>query len=252
MIRQWLRRRAKVLNGFLNTRVRSKGRNYDDARWWDASFYAEGISDRQTIAPRKSVITARYHYASTEMPILRHLRNRNRTLDGAAVVDIGSGSGHWIDFYKALGAGSITGMDVSQSSASFLANRYAGDDTIAIHHGKALDVIGRLDRDYDLVNAIGVMFHMVNDDEWRETIRAVGRRLKPDGLFVIGGEFGWLDGVNVQIDADGNINKRLRSHAHWRRTLREAGFARTALYRNRAYLWINDSLPENNVLIAAR
>lgn len=96
------------------------------------------------------------------------------------------------------------------------------------------------------------MFHIVDDEEWTATLAAVASKLKSGGSFVIGGHFGLFDGVNVQIDPDGHINKRLRSRRHRIRALRALGFSTFRYYRNRAYLWIPDSLPESNILVASR
>jgi SAM-dependent methyltransferase len=252
MIKQWLRKRAKIVYGLLNTYIRKKRRMYNDATWWDAHFYTDGVSDRQTLSPRKSVITAKYHYASMELQILKHLRNNEIAVSQATILDIGSGSGHWIDFYSALEPRKITGIDVSASAYNFLRKKYNKDSRIEIHQGRALEFLGKTNERYDIVNAVGVMFHIVDDSEWRETIHAVGGALKKGGLFVVGGHFGSLDGLNVQTDKDGYVNKRLRSRGRWMLTLKEAGFANVKIYRNNAYLWINDTLPENNVLIATK
>jgi SAM-dependent methyltransferase len=187
-----------------------------------------------------------------ELQILKHLRNNEIYVNQSNVLDIGSGSGHWIDFYKTLEAGNVTGMDVSHSSFKHLKQKYSEDTNVAIHRGKALEVICNLNGDYDLVNAVGVMFHIVDDSEWQDTISSVANKLKNNGLFIIGGHFGFSDGLNVQIDKDGNINKRLRSKRHWVNTLKRAGFSNVKVYRNYSYLWIKDTLPENNVLIATK
>lgn len=251
MIKQWLQKRAKVAFGLLNSII-NRGNNYDSLKWWDTAFYVNGISDRQTIAPRKSSFTAKYHYASVEMQILKHLQNNSVDMDQGAVLDIGSGSGHWIDFYNEFEPHQITGMDVSVSSFNYLKNKYSENTYIDIHQGKAIEVINQLEGSYNLVNAIGVMFHIVDDLEWQNTIQAVGDILKKDGLFVVGGHFGLLNGLNVQIDNDDNINKRLRSKTRWVNTLRNAGFTNIKMYKNNAYLYINDVLPENNVIIAKK
>ncbi len=252
MIKQLLLKKAKITFGFLNTYIRKKGQKYDDSKWWDTSFYTEGVSDRQTISLKKNFITAKYHYASMELQILKHLRNKEIHVNQSNLMDIGSGSGHWIDFYKTLEVGSITGMDVSRSSFKYLSQKYSGDASIEIHQGKALEVIANLDNSFDIINAVGVMFHIIDDSEWQNTIFSIANTLKSGGLFIIGGHFGFLDGLNVQIDSDGYINKRLRSKGHWVRTLKQAGFTNIKLYRNNSYLWINDSLPENNVLVATK
>ena len=158
----------------------------------------------------------------------------------------------YIHFYKSLEPKTITGMDVSTSSFNHLKNKYAEDFSIEIHQGKALEIINGLNGHYGLVNAIGVMFHIVDDFEWQKTINAIGKVTNNGGVFVVGGHFGFLDGLNVQIDKDGNINKRLRSKRRWKHALRKAGFTSFNVYRNNAYLWIEDVLPENSVLIATK
>ena len=42
---------------------------------------------------------------------------------------------------------------------------------------------------------------------------------------MIGGHFGMLDGIDVQIDEKARINKRLRSMRHWKKRLKECGFS---------------------------
>lgn len=229
-----------------------RGAGYEDTEWWDRAFYTKGISDRQTISADKSVVSARYHYASVELLILKHLRNRRVSIAQSRVLDIGAGSGHWIEFYRSLGAAEVAALDVARSSYEYLEKRYVDAGDVEIHHGKAVDVIGRLSGEFDVVNAVGVMFHIVDDSEWAETIASVGRVVKAGGCFVVGGHFGYLDGLNVQIDRDGQINKRLRSRRHWTEQLQQAGFRDISVYKNRAYLWIRDHLPENNVLVATK
>lgn len=267
MIKQYLRKKAVIVNGVVNSYLRGGGQPYDDTVWWDHAFYTDGISDRQTIGARKHRVSAQYHYSSVEQKICRYFYNhtiqRKARLWGgkapdtdmfgsARILDIGSGSGHWIDFYRSLGARELVGIDVSESSVRFLGEKYASDDGISIHHGKAATTLQALDGNFDLINAIGVMFHIVDDSEWTDTIHAMADKLTSDGLLVIGGHFGWLDGLNVQIDKTGQVNKRLRSLRHWKQALGNAGLSRTCLYRNYAYLWINDPLPENSVLIAEK
>ncbi len=252
MIAQFLRKQAKIVRGIVNTYIQKRGRVYNDVEWWDSSFYTKGVSHRQTMSPDKSIITAKYHYASVEMRILKHLRNNRISMNQARVLDIGSGSGHWIDFYKSLESLEISGIDISTAAFKYLKEKYAEDSTITIYHGKALDVIEKINGRYDLVNAIEVISHIVEDFEWESTIKTIRNRLKKGGLFIVSGHFGLINGLNIHIDKDGYINKRLRSKRNWKRALKEASFAEIKIYRNDAYLWINDSLTENNVMIAIR
>lgn len=249
MLRQYIRKKGVIAYGALQTLIR-RGRRYEDSTWWDESFYTHGVSDRQTISPTKHPLSAIYHYYSIELLIVRHLFNAHQSVAGKSFVDIGAGSGHWIDFYRSLGAADCVGVDVSRNSVDHLRQKHEENAGVEIKLGKALDFMSQCDRKFDFVNAIGVMFHIVDDTEWEETIRQVARILNPNGMFVIGGHFGLLDGLNVHISDDGEIFKRLRSRRHWEVALKNAGFDDRQVYKNNAYLAIDDPLPQNNLLIA--
>ena len=123
---------------------------------------------------------------------------------------------------------------------------------MCIENGKASEIIDKSQVSFNIVNAIGVMFHIVDDAEWMDTIQKVAEVLEKTGIFIVGGHFGYFDGLNLQVDENHQINKRLRSKKHWKHALRKAGFKSVEFYKNNSYLWIKDTLPENNVLIATR
>lgn len=252
MLRQYWRKIRKVARGAVNTYVLRRGRAYDARGWWDTDFYSAGLSDRQTIAPDKDPISARYHYCSIELLLLRHLFNHGFPIAGSSVLDVGSGAGHWIDFYLDLGSSHVLGIDLSESSVAYLRRKYGGSGRVSLVHGTVHDALLDRSAPFDVVSAIGVMFHITDDGEWLDTIRLVGDRVRVGGLFAVGGHFGLLDGVNLQINDQGRFSKRLRSKRRWKRALTVAGFSDIRFYRNRAYLWIDDPLPENNLLVATR
>ena len=160
MIKQYFIKQKKIAKGFFFTYLKTKGQNYNDREWWDKFFYTRGISDRQTLSPTKNSISAKYHYCSVELLILKHFCNQGIVPKGSSVLDIGSGAGHWIDFYKSLGVVRTIGIDVSESSINHLKTKYSTDAN--------------------------------------------------------------------------------------------AGFSDVKFYKNNAYLWINDILPENNILVATK
>ncbi|MBA3564599.1 MAG: class I SAM-dependent methyltransferase [Gammaproteobacteria bacterium] len=252
MVRQFLRKKAKIARGLWNTYFVKRGEIRDGRERWDELHYVHGVSDRQTLAADKHLIAAKYHYNSVELKILRHLREYGIETQGSVVLDIGSGAGHWIDFYKSLGSASTIGVDVSRLSTEYLRNKYKDHSDVTILHGKASEILAGLDAKFNIVSAIGVMFHIVDDVEWIATIKMIARSLQPKGLLIVGGHFGCFDGLNVKFDPDGGVNKRLRSKSRWSRVLKEAEFSEIRVYRNQAYLWIDDVLPENHLLMATR
>lgn len=251
MIRQYFWKKRKILNGFLRTYVHKSGEPYEPAPWFD-KFYETGVSDRQTIANEKDPVSSRYHYASLELLITRHFFNHRISLSGSSVFDIGSGAGHWLDFYKGIGAERCSGIDVSEGPVSHLREKYRGDNAVQINRGLFQDYLEASNEKYDIINAIGVIFHVVSDSEWKRGLKAIARSLSAGGHLVVGGHFGLLNNVNVQFDAENKVNKRLRSKSSWTKELKNLGFRDWKFYRNNAYLFIDDPLPENNILVATK
>lgn len=247
-VRSKLYRPFVILRGLYRTYVSRSYGAYQPETWWDAYYDGEPIDDTTTLTPGKERLPTLYHYNATENLILRHLFNHGYDLTGQRVLDVGSGAGHWLQFYRSLGAASVTGVEISRPAADALSARFQDDPGIEIRQGDvtALD----LGADFDVINAIGVMFHIVDDDAFHRTVATLVGALKPGGLLIVGGHFGVFDNLNVQFDRDGRVNKRLRSRRHWRRLLKACDAVE--ILRNDAYRHIDSTLPENNILIATR
>lgn len=243
----YIRKKRKLLSGIYLTFVSSRTAPYKRS-WWDDEFYPEQIDDSATIVSGTNPLSAKHHYASIELLLTRRLFNIRKEV--ASVCDVGSGAGHWIEFYQSIGAKQITAVDVSSKAVRHLMQQYGDDESVTVVHGGVERVDGA--ERFDLVNAIGVMFHLVDDSEWLAAISKLAELLKPGGMLVVGGHFGLLDGVNVQFGTDGAANKRLRSAARWRKALRTAGLTNISIVRNNAYLFIDDPMPESNLLFAIK
>ena len=246
---QIVRKRLMLLRGMLRTYIWCNGFPYDPSHWWDEEFYIQGVSDRHTLGNDKNILAAMYHYASVEQLILRYFFNQHIDPRGMAILDVGTGSGHWIDFYSALGAGKLTGIDISQKSIEFLQTKYTLNDAINIYQGFFQDYLKDKNNEFDLVNAIGVMFHVVNDNDWQYGLQAIANALKPGGYLIVGGHFGIINN-NTRFNPDNSYRKRLRSRRYWTSHLRELNFTEIKVYRNPAYRTIRTWIPENNVLVA--
>jgi len=221
---------------------------------WD-SLYKTGISDAHTLygndSPR-SVAAAHLHYASVEQLIYRHLMDRGVKVRGP-VLDIGSGAGHWLEFWHSLGAEKVDGLDCSILAVNHIRARFARAENVSCRQGQAQTLVREWGpRAYNLISAVSVMYHICDDAEWEAVIGQIGALLRPGGMFIATGHFGCLDGLDVGVDRWGCVYKRLRSKRRWARTLSAAGFADLRLYRNRIYLWADKSLPHNSVMIGTR
>jgi trans-aconitate methyltransferase len=248
--------------------VRGAATPYHPARFFDSYYRAAGteFSDRVTIGPAVSELHSRFHYNCVESSIIRALL-RCRVRQNPAVFDLGSGAGHWIDFYRgALGASRICGLDISQVCVASLRSRYFNVPGISVLQGDIAQDGFRLDQRFDIVNAIGVVFHIVDDELWLRALANLRALLENDGVMIVGGHFGWIT-RNVQFHAsdefedvqgmrkpfapgEARVNKRIRSLRRWKKAARSAGLRVKFVVRTANVAEI--VTPENNILVLER
>jgi 2-polyprenyl-3-methyl-5-hydroxy-6-metoxy-1,4-benzoquinol methylase len=105
------------------------------------------------------------------------------TLATAAVLDVGSGAGFWIEFWKALGARDITGVDLTETATGTLRERHPELSF------RQLDIGGdRVDlgRRFDVISIIGVLQHITDDQRFRRALSNLATLLDDQGrIFVM-------------------------------------------------------------------
>lgn len=100
---------------------------------------------------------------------------------GRHVLDIGSGTGFWIEQWRRLGVESVVGSDFTTGSVARLRKRYG---QTAIHR---IDITAHdvpVARQFDAVSAFDVFFHIVDDAAYARAWRNVASLIRPGGLFV--------------------------------------------------------------------
>jgi 2-polyprenyl-3-methyl-5-hydroxy-6-metoxy-1,4-benzoquinol methylase len=133
-----------------------------------------------------------------------HLRAMLATLglDGAAVLDAGCGIGWFTERLAADGHG-LTAVDFSASAVE-IARRRLGDQ---------VDIeVGRLDqyqsgRTFPLVVCIDVLFHIVDDEQWRATLANLATQVAADGAFVV---------QDHLVDTPADVVDTTTTHTRWR------------------------------------
>lgn len=98
------------------------------------------------------------------------------------VLDVGSGTGVWIDYWKNLAAESITGVDLTEAAVLRLGERFPDATFVQGDIGEAtLPVEGR----FDTISAMSVLLHITDDTRWRRAIENLADRLAPGGRLVL-------------------------------------------------------------------
>jgi SAM-dependent methyltransferase len=94
-----------------------------------------------------------------------------------SVLDIGSNDGTQLKHFKALGY-DILGVESSKTTAKIAMD--AGINTVNEFFN--LDLVKKLDRKFDIINAAGVFFHL---EELHSVTDGIKAALKEDGVFIV-------------------------------------------------------------------
>jgi SAM-dependent methyltransferase len=103
-----------------------------------------------------------------------------RFLKGRAqrsVLDIGSNDGTQLLHFQALGY-DVLGVESSRTTAQIARDRGVPTENVFFN----LDLVRRLGRTFDLINAAGVFFHL---EELHSVTEGIREALAPDGVFVV-------------------------------------------------------------------
>lgn len=102
------------------------------------------------------------------------------------VLDVGSGSGFYVDLWRRLGA-RVAGCDITDAAVDALRKRYPGVPFERADVGER-GALGESAR-YDAVSAMDVLFHIVDDARWRAALANIANVLRPGGAFVLSDNF---------------------------------------------------------------
>ncbi len=259
---------------------------YDEKTFFD-SHYAATVrgtpTDRMTIGA-VSDIESRFHYNSTENSIIRALSHLEppptgptatawkmmRQRLGLRMLDVGSGTGHWIDFMMDVyDIAEAVAVEITEAMATFLESKYDKGNVLVLRD----DIVDssftaqHCGGPVQYITAIGVMFHIVDDTRWVKALQNLADVLADDGVLIVGGDFGtetrnvqfhsvdefqsWSEHDRAALESGSNrVNKRIRSLAHWTQAARKVGLEVVDVVRSDFDPTL--TTPENDILLLRR
>lgn len=131
------------------------------------------------------------------------------------VLDIGSGTGFYVDRWHELGAGAVSGSDLTEVAVGNLRARYPADAFERFDVGAEGTPFGAAR--FDAVSAFDVLFHIVDDERFACALRNIHTLLAPGGVFAYSDNF--VHGTTVRVQ-----HQASRSLAEIEQALTDAGF----------------------------
>lgn len=126
-------------------------------------------SDRATVSNSWDSLSVDYHYKFIESCIQKEFK-------GKTVLDIGPGFGHWIEFYKGC---KVEAIELSKPMADTIRKKYG----IKVYNCGVEDTITG---EYDVINAIGVLHHIMNDQNLSKALSNIKQMMKRNSVCFIG------------------------------------------------------------------
>jgi len=136
--------------------------------------------------------------ASITMRLYRVRRNvfnyQMRKLDISSferlkVLDIGSGTGFYLDLLRSLGVKRVTGSDIATVAVERLRKSYSRQRIVQLDIGNSLEAQGFLENAFDIITAFDVLFHIVDDKRFQKAFINISMLLKPGGYFIFSENF---------------------------------------------------------------
>ena len=134
---------------------------------------------------------------------------------GLKVLDVGAGSGYYVDFWRALGVLSLVGVDLSQEGVEQLAAKYPE------YHFLCADVTGpsisaAIDSRFSVITVFDVIYHITDDDAAQRALNSISGLLERDGHLLV---FDHIMGRDYALCQ----HVRYRGERHYAEMLHRAG-----------------------------
>jgi len=123
----------------------------------------------------------RWLYRVRRAVFRRTVRGLPYPLNECDVLDVGSGTGFYINLWRRLGARRVTGVDIADSAVQQLSEKYPDVrfQQADIGAEKPFD-----NESFDIVSAFDILFHIVDDQKYEAAISNTHAMLRPGGMFV--------------------------------------------------------------------
>lgn len=162
-----------------------KNTKYDPAPFWDKRYELFDITTSGHIdLPYKF---NQWMY-KLKLRKIRHAAERfigKSNISKASVIDLGCGTGVYVKQWQSLNVENLTGVDISNTAVKNLQKQYPGYafycDNLSNNESSSFSD-GNV---YDIVTAIGVLVHIIDDNDFKKALENISKLVKPEGVILL-------------------------------------------------------------------
>jgi SAM-dependent methyltransferase len=136
-------------------------------------------------------------------------------LSNVDVIDVGSGTGFYIDFWRRTHARSVSGCDLTETSVSRLRAEFPDHNFYQLDIGA--DLPTELAGKFDVVSAFDILFHIVDEARYEKAFHNFSLMLRPGGLLC-------FSEIYLHRETDRRVHVVFHSLSHIERLLSKSGF----------------------------
>ena len=206
------------------------GETYEPPQYWGG---LHGAADDLTVVgyPTLPLVFNRHVYANAARGVLRGMRAADVIVRGRTVLDVGSGTGFWIDLWTQNGAASVAGADLVPAAVERLRTRFPELRLTSADITERAPFPGET---YDLVSIMSVLHHVVDDALFRCALEHLASQVTPGGHLIV------LDPLVVRgrwmPPAAESAHNVVRTRAQWETALVGTGLRIASITPTAAFL----------------
>ena len=131
----------------------------------------------------------KWAYKVRKNVFLKNVKALNFNFSESTVLDIGSGTGFYIQIWNELLCSKITGVDITNTAVENLKKTFPNNIFFQSDIGdKNFNALNQY-QTYHLVSAMDVLFHIVDDSRFEQAIANISTLIKKNGYFIYSDNF---------------------------------------------------------------
>jgi 2-polyprenyl-3-methyl-5-hydroxy-6-metoxy-1,4-benzoquinol methylase len=125
----------------------------------------------------------RWMYAVRRRVFHRVAAENVDNISNMRVLDVGSGTGFYLNLWRELGVRDLSGADLTSVAVTRLRTAFADTPIYRLDIGGDLEQLPR--ELYDVVSIMDVLYHVVDDQRYAQAIYNLSRLVKPGGKLIL-------------------------------------------------------------------